>query len=235
MEKFKEERVRINNFEVHEVEGDGGCLFRCLANGLFHSLNQDLREIKRKFKLVKGYRKDFLENYLDIRDCLMVKDYVLDDEIEEEIAKELQYLILEFIRRNPNLKVSKFLPSYQGILEEDNLKNLVKICHELSLKEYLETYKIWAGEEDVIYKDGKELEISERWGGIPELLVFSIIFDLTINIYLPQMFKNEKIIDTYELNENTYLLKIDVVNPNKKEINLVFKSIGHYDFLKKLI
>jgi len=235
MELFKKERISLEEFEVHEVEGDGGCLFRCLANGLFHSFGQDLQEIKKRFKLIKGYRKNFLENYLEIRDCLMADDYVLDDEIEEEIAKEIQYLIVKFIKRHPEIKVSKFLPSYQDVLEEDTLKNLIKICHEMSLKEYLETYQIWAGEEDVILKNDEFIEITERWGGTPELLVFSILFNLTINIYLPQIFKNNKIVDTYELNEKTYLLKIDVVNPNKQEVNLVFKSLGHYDFLKKLI
>ena len=121
MEIFKKERVPLEEFEVHEVEGDGGCLFRCLANGLFHSFGQDLQEIKKRFKLIKGYRKNFLENYLDIRDCLMADDYVLDDEIEEEIAKEIQYLIVKFIKRHPEIKVSKFLPSYQNVLEEDTL------------------------------------------------------------------------------------------------------------------
>jgi hypothetical protein len=105
----------------------------------------------------------------------------------------------------------------------------------MSLSEYLKTYKIWAGEEDFIMKDDEMVEIKERWGGTPELLVFAILFNLTINIYLPQLYKNEKVIDTANLDENTFLLKIDVVNPGQKEVNLIFKSLGHYDFLKKLI
>ena len=231
MELFKEERVSLKNFEVHEVEGDGGCLFRCLANGLFHSSNQDLLEIKKKMNV----SKNFLDNFMDIRDCLTVEGYVLDDEIEEEIAKELQKIILKFIRNNSKINVSKYLPSYHGILEKDNLSSLISLCHEMSLSEYLKTYKIWAGEEDFIMKDDEMVEIKERWGGTPELLVFAILFNLTINIYLPQLYKNEKVIDTANLDENTFLLKIDVVNPGQKEVNLIFKSLGHYDFLKKLI
>lgn len=219
----------MSNFEVHEVKGDGACLYRSLSNGLFHLLDKDLNKVKQIFKKSKYFRNgSFLNEYLDIVECFQHDDYVLDDDIEDEIAIELQKLIFYFIKHNKNFNISKYLPSYSEI--STNIEKLILLCHNLSYEEYLETYCIWAGED---YN-------KERWGGIPELVIFCILFKVSITIYIPQIIENGKIKETQNVNlENIYLMKVDKINPDtNKDICLILRTNGesaHYDYIKKLI
>lgn len=220
--EFYEERILISNFRVKEVKGDGACLYRCLSNCIFNGSLKNLKEIKSKF-ISTGYfnNKKFLSDYMDIYKCFTGDDYELDDDLEEDIARGLQLLILNYVKKNRKKK----------ILMEMTLEELILLCHEIDYETYIGNYERFAGEED---------EEINRWGGIPEIRVFCILFDYEISIYTPQKFneKKMKIMNVTKIRDDTYLKLIDKIGSDGDKsikFNMMlryFNEGSHYDFLE---
>lgn len=220
LENFKRDRVSIRKFILIEVNGDGACLYRCLSNGLFRNFGNDLKILRDKF-LTTGYFEEdnFLEDYMDIFECFKGNDYLLDDDLEGDIARGLQRLILNYVRINGKKK----------IMMDMSLEELIFICHDMNLEMYIENYSKFAGDDGEV----------ARWGGIPELKIFSILFGYNINIYVPQKFKKKKfrVVNDNKLDDNSYLKMIENVgsDENINIFNLLLRNYGdgsHYDFLE---
>lgn len=239
--EFISERESTKNYIVKDVKGDGACLFRCLSNALFILSGNDLFKVKEIIDKT-GYFNypNFLKEYLDIAECLMTDDYELDEDVEEEIARGIQSTIVNYVRSNSKLK----------IMDEMTLEDLILFCHEIDIETYLKNYERFAGENDFLIEkittdNGKirikKVEIDDRWGGIPELKVFCLLFNFNLIIYGTQKFniKTMKPENTSKINNETYFKIIDKIESGKEDsipFNLLlreFKIGSHYDYLIK--
>jgi len=234
---FLEERYLLSNYKLREVDGDGACLFRCLSNAIFIKSKRDLNIMIEKFNKT-GYFNNpkFLDDYIEIADCFTADDYVLDNDLEEEIARGIQLMILNFIKANSKMK----------IMLDMSLEDLIQLCHEMDIQKYLELYARFAGDDDFIIdssnNDGEEnkVDIDVRWGGIPEIKVFCLLFNINIMIYTTQEFnkKTMRASNTSKISKNTYVKLVDKIEsaeiePTEFKLLLRYYEKGsHYDYLE---
>lgn len=143
-----------------------------------------------RYNLRSYSKKDFLE-----KDKLVLEDVAADGAcLYASIAKGLVYL-------NPRLVVSKkslmdlsrnYIKNHQNkpILLPNGtkmtFKELVEMTHEMTMEEYCSKYtKV----------------TSKNWGGLPEIIALSVIFDVEINIYTRESSLDYKKI--YRISSNT--------------------------------
>lgn len=237
-DEFISDRIPVSNFKIVEVEGDGACLFRCLSNAIFKKCNNNINLVIEIFQKTGFHNNpNFLKDYLDISECFTSEEYQLDSDLEEEISRAIQLIIVNYVRENSNMK----------IMLDMSVEEIIMLCHNLDLDTYLKNYSQFAGDDDYIIekieKNGKmksrKVEIDDRWGGIPELKIFCILFNFDIVIYTPQKFDKiyMKPTEATKLRKNIYLKEIEKIeseqpNPyNYKLLLRYFKKGNHYDFL----
>jgi len=142
-------------------------------------------------------------------------------------SKVIQSKAVKWIIENKDL----FLNSFYSTVEDLVINN-----HNLdNFDEYIERYKTYSGKEHL-----KE----DRWGGIPELIALSNIYNIDINIYSIQSFdkKRNKIIKgrivNNKLNKTTrFKLLYSSRQEYKKHIDILWTSknnIEHFDSLIKI-
>ena len=226
---FAKERTLVNTDNIEEVEADGACLFRSLSRGLFYACGRDLERLHKMFEST-GYMPDrFLADYMDIAECFMSDDYVLDTDMEEQISRGLQKVILQFIKDNALLNVGDSI----------TLAMLIEMCHEMSFEEYVSNYERYAGDEDFILGENKEkIELEDRWGGAPEIIVFTRLFEMSVEVFVPQKlgvkYQPVPILKILR-NTNIFLKKIDKYSSYPECIKLLLRNLkngAHYDYIK---
>ena len=172
-EKNSLDYVTPKNVTIVDVDGDGACLYRCMVN--FLCKNSIFFKSNRNFQfLFQKNNSKIFNNFLEGTE---------NEIIETEIAKKIQELIRQWVEKNINDPI---------------LINLIDLDHDITIKEYVNLYKIFAGEPDYlqietgeIYKRGRnkgkpkmeKIVIQDRWGGFPELYVFSKLFNINVSIY----------------------------------------------------
>jgi len=234
LNNFTNERELASNYTVIDVEGDGACLFRCLSNCIFINSSRDLNLVIEKFEETGCFDyPNFLDDFIEIADCFTADDYVLDNDLEEQIARGIQSMILNYVRKNAKMKV----------MMDMSLEDLIQLCHEINIEDYLNNYSRFAGDNDFVIEQvegkDKKIPIDDRWGGIPELKVFCLLFNFNISIYVPQEFnqKNMKADNVTKIDEDTYLKLIEKIESNQdnpKEFKLLlryYKKGSHYDYI----
>ena len=240
MNEFISNNENSSNYTIKEVHSDGACLYRCLSNAIFINNSKDLNKVKELFEGIGYFEGDnFLGEYLDIAECFTAEDYNLDDEIEEEIARALQLIILNYVKNHAKDK----------IMVDMTLEDLIMLCHEIDLETYIDNYGRFAGDDDFILEKTvnengkmkiKKVNIDNRWGGIPELKVFCVLFNFNLEIYVSQKFNKNtmKPENTSKVKENVYFKIFDKIESGKEKPKIFkllfreFKSGNHYDFLE---
>lgn len=242
---FISQRIPMNLIDLFEISADGACLFRSLSSGLFYHCQKNLINLIDLFKKTKYLdNENFLNDYLDIAECLESNDYILDTDLEENIAKQLQKTILNFIKNNEKLDISHIINN------KLTLDELLFICHEIPFNTYIKHYERFAGDDDFIVKEvigelgevnEEKEEIEDRWGSILEIIVFCIIFKINVKIFSPQKLDKKTLkpinISNLKIN-NIYLKEIDFVNCGEmnEEMWLLHRNTdkySHYDFIRK--
>jgi len=249
------ELISLNDFILYEVKPDGACLFRSLSNALYLNSDKNIGNLKLKF-LESGYFNDEYADFLkdfdnDIIECFINQDNdCLEDELEEEIARGLQKIILNYIGRNADIDVNSILMDATG--EKLLIRDLVLAVHGHSMEEYLNLYEIFAGDEDFrkkieIDEFGKEYEkkekVADRWGGTLEIIIFAHLFNINIKVFITQIYDNriKKYRDnptiTAKNRQNILLNRVETIRCLRKgvpEFNLLLRTLSlgsHYDFL----
>lgn len=216
--------------EVIEVNGDGACLFRCLSHIIFKDCSNDLKLLRERFRGLGYNIDDFLVDYLDISECFIYDDYKLDNELEEELARAIQLLILDYVKKNAKEK----------IVLDMTLEDLIMMCHEIDLETYIKNYQTFAGDdmnEYVIGKKGKRRKVEIlRWGGVPELNCFCRMFGCEIRVYIPQILKRGKWVVTERMGGKIKLKEVDRIGNNEPVYLLLLRTCNgeyHYDYISK--
>tara|TARA_Y100000389_G_scaffold98868_1_gene95558 strand:+ start:1229 stop:1960 length:732 start_codon:yes stop_codon:yes gene_type:complete len=174
MEEFIENTIDPSIFCIHDVINDNSCLYRSLANTL---------ELRKE--------NDKIIHYNPPENILALDSFQYDGDIQEDVARELQNEAYTWVLSN----LDKEYPML-GI----NIMDMIPNCHEMSVDEYIEYYKFFAGD-PVIRKikneQGERTEvIPNRWGSILELYALSEIYKIPICVYISLKYdiKNNKII-----------------------------------------
>ena len=262
--EFQRSRIASTQFSASNVEPDGACLFRSMANALFNISDNDLETLFKLIEKSKYYQmlsnevKDgFLKDYCEIFECYSDPDAFLDKDIETEIAIILQKMAVKYAITNSQLDVSSRMEGLSEIFGSAcTLETFIENTHEISLDEYITLYDKFAGEDDFYMEEksitiqkgrrkGRQLkkkvkvDIQERWGGIPELLMYTDMFDLSFNVYIPQRLdlRSMKPVVAKKVCENTFYYLVQQINTisGSKIVNLSLKEVKegpHYEFLK---
>jgi hypothetical protein len=165
--------IKPKNITIVDVDGDGACLYRCMVN--FLCKNSEFVKIYLNFQLLfQNTNSKIFNNFLEGDE---------NEIIEKDLAKKIQELIRQWVEKN---------------IEDQVLINLIDLDHEITIREYINLYKIFAGEPDYlqietgeIYKRGRnkgkpkmqKIVIQDRWGGFPELYIFSKMFNVNVSVY----------------------------------------------------
>lgn len=110
--------------------------------------------------------------YQSISDLIFNKNIILNNNNLHKIIQKLSY---EWVLNNRSKEIEDL-----GL----NVEELVKICHNISLDEYIHSYKYDADE----YVNN----VNNRWGSSLEQVALSEIFKIPIFIYTPQKYDNNK-------------------------------------------
>lgn len=181
------ENINPKDITIVDVDGDGACLYRCMVNFLVKNYNL--------FKIYLLNKNEYFDKFFDKIDISIVNSFLegsKNELIETEMAKKIQQLIRSWVIANQ---------------DDALLPDLIRLSHELSIKEYIDLFTIFAGDSDYIiveidevYKKGKnkgkkkteKIYIQDRWGGFPELYIFSRMFDIDVSIYTLKKFCKSK-------------------------------------------
>lgn len=200
--------INPNIFQIEDVDGDNACLYRALANSLHYRTKKDSTNyLSSKDKVYNNNIKDIYQH----------KDWSKSGKQQEQLARNIQEKVFLWLKRNKNTIIKEFGITYEDLIESE---------HGLSFDEYSELYQYFAGD-NIVYQDedgesGDEL--SDRWGGTPEIIALSHICKLPIQIYTSQTF-------------NKYRNKVitGVIKNNKpvKNVRLKLYQIIGLEYLEK--
>ena len=149
---FHRDRLDTSYFELEDVYNDNACFYRAVSNGIRYFHDQDP---------TKTYNDNFKE--------------------QTSLVKELQMIIIQWLRNNPN-----YIIPYHNDMELD-VKTLINVVHNISYHEYIELYSYFAG---TYIQD-----LPHRWGSFCEQSIISEIFKIPIVVMtLEKLDKNNNII-----------------------------------------
>ncbi len=186
--EFISTTLPLENLTIYDVKGDGACLYRCMALSLYDIPEPTI-----------NHESDFTDNLLD----LINKNREFSDDIDEEVEREMAYLLQQIIREWI-MENRKIFIKHIGC----TLESYVKLCHDFDdINDYNSLYKIFAGDEDFIkvdtgklYQSGrnkgkritKKVYIDDRWGAAPELFAFANICNVNVSIYTLKRFDSRR-------------------------------------------
>ena len=155
----------------------------------------------------------------------------LDNKVKKNMnTKIIQSKAVNWIIENKDLYLHNFNLS---------IENYVLYTHQLdTFEEYIENYKIYSGK--ITNKTN-----CDRWGGIPELIALSYIYEVNINIYTGKSYDKHKnkiikgtILNGKPRKDFRYKLLLNTArNEFDKTYNILYTQTGknsHFDTLIKL-
>jgi len=222
IDNFKYTTLSADDFELYNVKGDGACLYRSLAQGLYKQLqylhNHPL------FNVIMGIVGE---------DRMAIDGEFLDEETETELAIFLQRLIKEWLYKRQDNMIKEL-----GL----TIRDLIQSTHDMNMDVYRDLYEIFAGEADVIKVENDDIEklveIPNRWGGTPEQYGFSMIFQIGVKIHDlvtldSRKFTIKEATFRYKLKRIRFIQGINV-NSLNEDINIFYtnvKGAPHYMYM----
>ena len=228
--EFKLDKIPLKNFTIHYVLKDGACLYRSIVNGLFHFNKRSTESLKEQFE--SNICFDKIDSIFFKNINFNEKHNILPDNIETIFSILLQKLCIIFVKNNRGLNIISKLPILSEINPNMMIEDIIRDIHNLSIDNYLELYEVFSGDDN-----NSDIDI---WGGLPEILIVSFLFNININVYTPFRFDERTLKTTcpksWKNDNNIFLKNINSVGDNKDfKINLIFtesRDGPHYDFLE---
>lgn len=194
MEEFIQTTIDPELFKIEDVTGDNACFYRAVANFTYFATPSDkLNQIKRFY------------NWGNVKDLEKTLGHY--SETQENLARFIQKKIVSYIKNNPK----EIIPQTGTSIE-----NSIDIVHELTLDEYLDYYKLFAGDIDIDQLDLDEEFIVDRWGSFIEQHVISEIIKCPIIVFNTQRYdtKHNKLVNgkiTHNKAEKGVRLRVSAV------------------------
>ena len=223
MDGFVKNTIKPDYFQIQDVENDNACFYRSLANVIAFISDQYI-------DLEKMINDKKFGEYRSCIDFYNHSEWNQNDDNQENFARELQEIALNWIKENQSEKIE---------WDQDiTVRDLVYFTHNLSIDEYLEKYAFYAGDL-VISDDNDEIEILEnRWGGFSEQYALARVFKIPIIVLSAQRYdqKKKKCINGIIKNNKAYkgvyfkifqIAGIDFLNRGVKPVYLLWKKINN--------
>lgn len=204
MENFIQSTIDPNLFRIEDVLSDNACFYRSIANFIHYAVPSDKMNSIKRFTNWGSVK--------EINKCL--GQYSPE---QDELARFIQRKIVNYVKKNPDL----IIPQTGTTLE-----NSIQLIHELTLDEYVDNYKIFAGDIDIENDESDEEFLIDRWGSFIEQTIISDIIKCPIIVFNTQRFdtRNNKIVNGKIRN-----------NKAEKDVRLrVSAIIGENYMMKKL-
>ena len=175
MENFIQSTIDPNLFRIEDVLGDNACFYRSIANFIHYAVPSDKMNSIKRFTNWGSVK--------EIDKCL--GQYSPE---QDELARFIQRKIVNYVKNNPDL----IIPQTGTTLE-----NSIQLIHELTLDEYVDNYKIFAGDIDIENDESDEEFLIDRWGSFIEQTIISDIIKCPIIVFNTQRFdtRNNKIVN----------------------------------------
>lgn len=188
MNKFIQNTISPEDYEIIDVPGDNACLYHAMTLGLTQHFEVDnLEELAQK-----SFKPEVFEIYNDLW------------EFEPEnirIARALQQVAKDTIVEFYDRPVSELSSSLD--LADITCEDLVEMTHNISIEDYEIMYSFYAADDltDIILDlDDFEFEdlmfllhnMTNRWGGLTEQLAISYLFKVPIKVYALQRYNKKK-------------------------------------------
>lgn len=171
---FIENTIDPNLFQIEDVADDNACMYRALANILHHRIPN--------ITPTKLQNRELEFTNIPYENIYQHKDWGYYGEKQNELAKELQQIIRQWIIEHKSTIINDF-----------SIEQYVELTHEMNIEEYRNLYKHFAG---------NDIPIKERWGGLVEQIAISEFLRIPIIILNSQrILKNGKIV-TGQINNN---------------------------------
>ena len=161
---FHDSTISQDKFQLFNVDTDGACLYRCMADILWENpqLLQEGRD-NDLLLIIETAKHEYQEFMIDT---------------ETAMARVIQQRLYKWIVEHAEETIPEF---------GETLKDLVTNSHNLpNLEMYTILYSIFAGDIDIVTIGNEKIKIPNRWGGAPEKYAFSKIFNITIDVYILQ-------------------------------------------------
>jgi len=175
MENFIQSTIDPNLFRIEDVLSDNACFYRSIANFIHYAVPSDKMNSIKRFTNWGSVK--------EIDKCL--GQYSPE---QDELARFIQRKIVNYVKNNPDL----IIPQTGTTLE-----NSIQLIHELTLDEYVDNYKIFAGDIDIENNESDEEFLIDRWGSFIEQTIISDIIKCPIIVFNTQRFdtRNNKIVN----------------------------------------
>ena len=159
IDKFTYDTCDPDMFQLHNVDGDGACLYRSFAQAIYKRIERlcDHPLYNEIWEIIQEVNTDYLDN-----------------DTETTLAIYMQKIIKNWLYEKQDHIVHK---------TDYTVTNLVKAEHAMTMKMYYQIYNRFAGKSDFITAEAIRYTIPFRWGGSPEQYAFSSIFKFKIDIY----------------------------------------------------
>lgn len=171
---FIDETCSPELFQIEDVKSDNSCFYRAIANGLRSMCSSDT-DIDEN-TIING--KIFNNSYQNL-------NWGFDGEKQEEFARKLQQTAYEWVINN-----SKRTITYDESLEL-SIPELVNLTHGITLEEYTNIYKFFAGDLIVGKKNENIFLLRNRWGGYLEQIAISKHHKVPIIVLTLQSFNKK--------------------------------------------
>jgi len=186
MDEFIGSTIDPDLFKIEDVLGDNACFYRAIANYIYFATPGS------KSHSIKRFHNWGNTKQLD--ECL--GNY---SPMQEDLARFIQNKIVKYVRRHSQ----QIIPQTGTTIE-----NSIELVHELTLDEYLDYYKLFAGDIDIDAMDEDEdyddKFVVDRWGSFIEQSVISDIIGCPIIVFNTQKYdtRYNKIINGKITNNN---------------------------------
>ena len=166
MDGFIRNTIDPGLFYICDVLNDNACFYRAIGNYMWHACpSQSMNSVKR------FYNWGRVKN---ISDCL--GKYC---PTQDELARFIQKKIVKYIQQNPDLILSQ-----TGMSIYDS----INMIHDITFEEYLEHYKLFAGDVECYTDSDTEECYIDRWGSIIEQVVISNIIKCPVIVFNTQKY-----------------------------------------------
>lgn len=220
---YEEKTIKMERDKMIKTIADGACMYYSFC--IFFIKNKN-KLIKDNF--TKNYNEFDNEEIQDIYNQIMTILPSLDSNDYQEATDEfyemthlIQKLAVKYLIINKE-KNSIFFDDFNYTYE-----NLICDMHDLdSFEEYEKYFNIFAGDHDYIKKNGKKIDIPERWGSNAELEALHLILNINISVYECHKLDNLEIKKCTTKTKNFRLKNIANLTNEKNNfyINLIMES-----------
>lgn len=166
MDDFIHNTLDPELFSICDVLNDNACFYRAIANYMWHACpSQSINSVKRFYNWGRVKKiSNCLEKYCHVQD---------------ELARFIQKKIVKYIQQNPDLILSQ-----TGMSIADS----IHMIHDITLDEYLECYKLFAGDVECYTDSDTDEYYIDRWGSIIEQAVISNIIKCPVIVFNTQKY-----------------------------------------------